>query len=171
MKILVGIVGLLLALFGAAYVFGLTIPASQKHTRTITLKQSPEAVFAVVADVQNMPKWHHGLEKVEPLPPIDGKEATRQTFKGNLQMTIVTTESRPPNHLVRSMGDVDGPFVGLWIYAITPAEQGSNVALTEESEVKNPITRLMMKAFGPTKYMDEHLRDLAAHFGETAVIR
>ena len=171
MKILVAIVGALLALFGAAYVFGLTIPATQKHTRTITLKQPPEAVFKVVADVQNMPKWNQSVEKVEPLPPIDGKEATRQTFKGNLQMTIVTRESNPPHHLVRSMGDADGPFVGSWIYAISPARNGSTVALTEESQVKNPITRLMMKVFGPTRYIDEHLRDLASHFGETAVIR
>ena len=171
MKILVGIIVALMALFGAAYAVGLMIPASQMHTRTISLKQKPEAVFAVVADVQNMPKWNTGLEKVELLPPIDGKEATRQTFKGNLQMTIVTTESDPPAHLVRTMGDVDGPFLGSWTYAITPAAEGATVALTEKSEVKNPITRLMMKALGPTKYMDEHLRDLAAHFGETAMIR
>lgn len=166
-----GIVVALLALFGAAYAVGLTVPASQMHTRTITLKQKPEAVFAVVADVQNMPKWSHGLEKVELLPPIDGEEATRQTFKGNLQMTIVTAESVPPHHLVRTMGDVDGPFVGSWSYAINPAADGCTVALTEKSEVKNPITRLMMKILGATKYMDEHLRDLAANFGETAAIR
>jgi len=108
---------------------------------------------------------------VELLPPIDGKEATRQTFKGNLQMTILTAESRPPHHLVRSMGDVDGPFVGSWTYAITPAGKGCEVALTEQSQVKNPVTRLMMKLFGATKYMDEHLQDLAKHFGETATIR
>ena len=170
MKILLGIVAALMALVGAAYLFGLTIPGNQMHTRRISLEEKPEAVFALVADVQNMPKWNHSLEKVELLPPIDGKEATRQTFKGNLQMTILTAESRPPHHLVRSMGDVDGPFVGSWTYAITPAGKGSEVALTEQSQVKNPVTRLMMKLFGETKYMDEHLQDLAKHFGETAAI-
>jgi hypothetical protein len=49
-----------------------------------------------------MPKWNRSLEKVEVLPPIDGKEATRQTFKGNMQMTIVTERkhaAEPPRAL------------------------------------------------------------------------
>jgi hypothetical protein len=29
----------------------------------------------------------------------------------------------------------------------------------------------MVKMFGPTKYMDEHLEGMAKYFGETAVIR
>lgn len=71
------------------------------------------------------------------------------------------------------MGDVDGPrrVRRLMAYAITPAGKGSEVALTEQSQVKNPVTRLMMKLFGETKSMDEHLQDLAKHFGETATIR
>lgn len=48
----------------------------------MTLKQTPDAVFALLTDLPNMPKWNRNLEKVETLPPIDGKEATRQTFKG-----------------------------------------------------------------------------------------
>ena len=35
----------------------------------------------------------------------------------------------------------------------------------------NAFFRLMAKLFSPTKYMDEHLEDMAKHFGETAVIR
>lgn len=171
MKILVRIVIVLLLLGGAAYLYALSIPAGQTHTRTMTLKQPPEAVFALLSDFQNMPKWNRNMEKVEILPPIDGKEATRQTFKGNLQMTIVTSESAPPSHLVRSMGDIGGPFVGSWTYDITPALGGSQVALTEKLEMKNPLFRLTVKLFGPTKYMDEHLEDMAKHFGETAIIR
>jgi hypothetical protein len=68
------------------------------------------------------------------------------------------------------MGDLGGPFIGSWTYDIKPASGGSEVALTEKSEIKNPFVRLMVKVFGPTKYMDEHLQDLAKNFGETAVI-
>jgi hypothetical protein len=166
MKILLWIVGGLMAIFAVAYVAGFLIAEDQTHTRTLTLKQTPAAVHAVLADVQNMPKWHTGVEKVELLPLIDGKEATRQTFKGNMQMTIITAENHPPGHLVRTMGDADGPFVGSWTYAITPTNGGSDVALTEQSKVRNPVTRLMMKFYGLTKYMDDHLRDLAAHSGK-----
>ena len=171
MRILTRIVIALLILGGLVYVYALSIPASQTHARKITLKQKPEAIFALLADFENMPKWSRSLEKVELLPPIDGKQATRQTFKGNMQMTIVTSESTPPHHLVRSMGDIGGPFVGSWTYDIRTADGGSELALTEKSEMKNPFFRLMVKAFGATRYMDEHLEDIAKHFGETAVIR
>ena len=109
--------------------------------------------------------------EVELLPPIEGKQATRQTFKGNMQMTITTSESVPPSRLVRSMGDIGGPFVGSWSYLITPTPEGSQVALTEDSEMKNPFARMVVKLFGPTKYMDEHLEDMAKHFGESAAFR
>ena len=171
MKILLRIVIALLLLAGATYLYALSIPANQSYTRTIALKQTPEAIFALLSDVAAMPNWNRHLEKVELLPPIDGKEATRQTFKGNMQMTILTSERVPPTRLVRTMGDIGGPFVGAWTYEITPSDGGSEVRLTETSEMKNPFMRLMVKVFGATKYMDEHLADIAKHFGEAAVIR
>ena len=171
MKVLLRIILILVVLAVAAYLYALSIPAHQTHTRTITLKQPPEVVFALLSDLPNFPKWNRNMEKIEILPPIDGKEATRQTFKGNMTMTIVTTESTPPKHLVRSMGDVGGPFEGSWIYDITPTPEGSQIVLTEQSTANNPFFRLMIKMFGATKYMDEHLEGMAKVFGETAVIR
>lgn len=171
MKVLFRIILILIVLLVAAYLYALTIPAHQTHTRTTILKQTPDAVFALLIDLPNFPKWNRNMEKIEILPPIDGKEATRQTFKGNMQMTIVTTESTPPKHLVRSMGDNSGPFEGSWTYDISPTADGSQIVLTEQSTISSPFFRLMVKLFSPTKYMDEHLEGMAKHFGETAIIR
>jgi uncharacterized membrane protein len=70
-----------LVLGAGAYLYALSIPASQTNTRTITLKQSPEAVFGLLSDINNMPKWNRSLEKVEVLAPIDGKEASGRPSK------------------------------------------------------------------------------------------
>ena len=48
MKILFRIILVLIVLAVAAYLYALSIPAHQTHTRTTTLKQTPEAVFALV---------------------------------------------------------------------------------------------------------------------------
>jgi uncharacterized protein YndB with AHSA1/START domain len=171
MKILFRIILILIVVAVAAYLYALSIPVHRTHKRTTTLKQTPEAVFALLTDLPNFPQWNHDMLKIEMLPPVDGKEATRQTFKGNMQMTIITSESTPPKHLVRSMGDNSGPFEGSWTYDISPTEDGSEIVLTEQMTMNSAFFRLMTKLFGQTKYMDKHLKDMAKHFGETAVIR
>jgi uncharacterized protein YndB with AHSA1/START domain len=171
MKILLWIVVVLLVLVGGACLYAFSLPENTTHTRSITLKQSPDAVFALLTDMPNMPKWNRNMEKIEMLSPIDGKEATRQSFKGNMQMVIITSESRPPSHLVRTLGDEAGPFSGSWTYEITPANGGSQVSITEKSRMSNPFFRLMSKIFGETKYLDEHLEDMGKQFGETDTVR
>jgi uncharacterized protein YndB with AHSA1/START domain len=171
MKILFRIILILIVVAIAAYLYALSIPAHQTHTRATTLKQTPEAVFALLTDLPNFPQWNQDMVKIEMLPPVDGKEATRQTFKGNMQMTIITSESTPPKHLVRSMGDNSGPFEGSWTYDISPTADGSEIVLTEQMTMNSACFRLMAKLFGQTKYMDKHLKGMAKHFGETAVIR
>lgn len=171
MKWLARILGILVLAIGLLIVVAFTSPARTKHTRTILLKQTPKAVSAALADVQKMPEWNQNMTKVELLPPSEGKETTKQTFKGGMTMTIVTTESLAPTHLVRAMRDDGGPFVGSWTYEISPTTDGSKVELTEVSEIKKPFFRLMVRIFGATKYMDEHLAGLAKHFGENAAPR
>ena len=171
MKWILRILVLLVVLIAIALAIGYALPAQHTLTRSIVLKQTPDNVFAVLADLPNMPSWNHGVKKIEMLPPIDGKEASRQTLDGNMVMTIITTESTPPNHLVRTVGDAKGPFSGSWTYNIRPTDDGSEVSLTEDATVPNPVFRLMCQIFGPTKYLDEHLTDLAKHFGETATIK
>jgi uncharacterized protein YndB with AHSA1/START domain len=172
MKWILRILVIIVVLIAVVFAIGFVLPPHTTHTRTIKLKESPEKVFAVLADIPNMPKWNRNMEKVEMLTPVDGKETSRQTFKGGMDMVITTTESSPPNHLVRALGDEHGPFSGSWTYGITATpDGGSQVALTEQSDVSNPFFRFMVKVFGPTKYMDQHLEDLAKQFGETATIR
>lgn len=169
MKWIFYLVILIIVVVGITFLIGYALPAKTTISRSITLKQSPEAVFAVLADLPHLAEWNRNTEKVEMLPPINGKEASRQTFKGGMTMTIVTAESAPPHRLVRAMGDGGGPFIGSWTYEISPA--GSRVVLTEVAEFKNPFFRIMTRIFGQTKYMDEHLEDLAKKFGETVTVR
>ena len=85
-------------------------------------------------------------------------------------MTIITASSAPPHHLLRALGDPNGPFVGSWTYEISPADAGSKVVLTEVAGFNNSLFRVMTRIFGQSKYMDEHLEDLAKEFGETATV-
>ena len=167
MKWILRLILMLVVIVAIAFGLGYLVPAHHTLTRAVVVKQSPDRVFALLADLPNMPSWYHGVKKIEMLPPVDGKEVSRQTMDGNMVMTVVTTESSPPNRLVRTMGDDKAPFSGSWIYDITPTADGSRVVLTEDATVPNPLFRLLVRVSGPAKYLDQHLRDLARHFGET----
>src|SRR4051812_5050384 len=165
---------LLFLVLAAAVVIAIAfrLPARTTHTRTARLSQSPEKVFAVLADVQGMARWNRNTKKIELSSPIDGKETTRQTFKDGMVMTVITAESSAPNRLVRVLGDARAPFSGSWTYKITEtADRGSDVELTEDSQISNPIYRLLLKIAGPTKYIDQHLEDLSRELERTALAK
>ena len=165
------ILGAILILALLAFATSFALPAQTSHTRAISLKQTPEAAFAVLSDVEKFPAWNHNLEKVEILPPIEGKDATRQLFKGGKTMTVVTTETLAPTHLVRTVREVSGNiFSGSWTYEITPTNDGCEVALTEKSYIPNRMFRLTVWLSGSTHYIDQHLVDLAKHFGEKPIV-
>lgn len=171
MKWLVPGIGVPVAVLVLAITLSFALPAETSHTRVIVLQQTPEAVFTVLSDVEKLPTWSRNLEKVEMLPPIDGKDATRQTFKGGRTLTVVTTESLAPTHLVRTLQDASGTtFSGSWSYEIIPTNEGCEVALTERSHIANRMLRLLVWLSGSTRYIDQQLVDLARHFGEKPTI-
>src|SRR4051794_14589039 len=101
MKWIFPLLSLIILIVVLLLVAGMALPRHTTQTRTIVLKQSPEKIYAVLADIPNIPKWNRNMAKTEILSPIDGKEVSRQTFKDGTVMTVVTTESSPPAHLVR----------------------------------------------------------------------
>lgn len=171
MKYVMSFFGLLILAIILLLAIGYSLPAKTTITRSISLSKSPEEVFAALTDMQSFPKWNRSLEKIEILPPRDGKETTLQTFKGGMRMTIITTERTPPTHLVRAMADEKGPFAGAWTYHISASAAGAKIALTERAEARNPVFRVLMRFFGQTKYVDEHLVDLGKRFGENVAIQ
>jgi len=83
MKWILRILVIIVALIAIMFAIGFALPAHTTHTRTVQLKQPPEKVFAVLADIPNLPKWNRNMEKVEVLAPIDGK-ATLATARFRL---------------------------------------------------------------------------------------
>ncbi len=64
------------------------------------------------------------------------------------------------------------PFGGTWSFDIAPAAGGeSDLRVTEDGEVYNPIFRFMARfVFGYTASIEGYLRDLGTKFGQTVRI-
>jgi hypothetical protein len=78
-------------------------------------------------------------------------------------------ESRPPRRLVTFIADNKLPFGGIWIFDVTPTQDGCEVNITERGEVYNPAFRFVSRfVLGYNGTMDKYLRNLAHKFGENA---
>ena len=170
-KWLFAALGVIVVLATGVLVAGISLPEQHQFVRTLKSAQKPEAVFKVLGDVSGFPRWNRNLQTVQIIAPVEGHEATRQTFNNGMVMTIVTSESVRPTHLVRTMVDSGGPFSGSWTYDIKANATGCDVVLTENGRYPNPLFRVMARIFGLTKYADEHLQDLSTKLGEEGEIR
>ena len=171
--ILAGLVGLIVLFALAGFVAGLTQPKDHTASRGLLLKQTPEAIWAVITDYAKEPEWQPHSESVTKLDDRNGNEAWMHKHKGrgNPPMILVTTEKVVPTRLVRTIDDTKQMFTGRWEFALTPADGGTRLTITEHGEIKNPFFRGMFRMFAsPHTYIDMYLKALAGKFGEPANI-
>jgi uncharacterized protein YndB with AHSA1/START domain len=135
--------------------------------RTLDSKQPPEAVWAVVTDFPETPKWHPEVRQVERLPDHDGHAVWRETYRNGYPIRLETTEEAAPRRLVRAIQDEKGPFQGRWVFELEPTETGTRLTITEHGEIANPFFRFMARVFmNPAIYLELYLKALAVKLGD-----
>lgn len=165
-RLLILIVGFLIALILVVLVGGLLLPEEHHASRTLVTKQSPEAIWDTINDHANEAKWRSDIESVSTLAERNGKPVWQENYKDGNTLALMTTESKPPARVVREIAE-EGPFSGRWEIDIQPTPAGSNVTITEIGKVSNPIFRFVSKyVFGHTTQMERYLTNLAGKFGE-----
>src|SRR5260370_38517763 len=101
MKWVLIIVISLVALVLAVWVIGSLLPKGHSVARTLHMKQSPEAVWAVITDSQSIPAWRSNGVKVERLADQNGHTVWRETYKDGQTRHLERRELRPANRLAR----------------------------------------------------------------------
>jgi len=164
----------LLVLLGLFITFaGLRHSKQHVVSRSIKLKQSQEAIWAVINDHANEPTWQPRLESSRQLPDENGQPVwiIRHQGPGNPPMKLTTTVSEPPCKLVRTIDDAKKVFTGRWEFKLTPEYGSTLVTITEYSEIANPFFRGMFHLFGGSAmYIQFYLEALAGKFGELATV-
>jgi uncharacterized protein YndB with AHSA1/START domain len=149
---------------------GAMLPAQHSVTRTITLKQPPEAVWQAITDHAKEPEWRHDLVSVTKLADRNGHELFEEKYKNGDSMKIETVESQSPSRLVRDV--VDNPiFSGRWTYTLTTVSEGTSISINETGSVPNPVFRFVSRfVIGHTTTLDRYLANLAGRFGYTHIL-
>jgi len=149
-------------------IVGSLLPQKHEAVCYISLHQKPEAVFALISDVQAGASWRPDVQAVEILPSTDGHVHFREKMKHGA-ITMQVLEARPPEQLITQIADKSLPFGGVWIMDISPTPDGCRLSIVERGEIYNPIFRFVSRfVLGYTNTMDTYLRNVAHKFGENA---
>ena len=124
----------LVGLVGVMALAGYFLPVGHEASRSAEFSKPPEAVFALVSDVNNYRSWWDGAE-----------------------VKSAVVESVAPTKLVtKVVGETQ--FGGTWTFEIIPTPGGSRLTLTERGEIYNPVFRTLAKlVFGYTSTMESCL--------------
>jgi uncharacterized protein YndB with AHSA1/START domain len=167
MKYALILLATLVALVVLVVVVGALLPKDHHVTRSARFQQPPQAIWAAMTNYQEFPSWRSNVKRVESIPSSNQLQAWREFDSHGGSLPMQTVETDAPRKLVTEIADPKLPFGGTWTTVIMPAEGGSEVRITEDGEVRNPIFRFMSRfVLGLTTTMDTYLRDLGKKFGE-----
>ena len=142
MKWVVFIGGGLLVLVAAVVAVGLLLPRNHKASRTLRLTRPPADVWPVL---------------------IQATEAS--------DVPVDVLERDPPRRLVTRVTEKEKNFGGTWTIMIAPTASGSDVTITEDGWVANPIFRFVSRfLIGHHATMDTLLKNVAKTLSEPAAL-
>ena len=161
----VGVSLVVIGLIGAVILVGLALPKGHTATSRVTVPAARDAVWEVLTDFQNRAAWRPDVKKIEHRDDVDGKPAWTEHNKfGTLPMFLEATDE--PSRMVTRIIDEGMPFGGSWTYELREIEGGTDVRITEDGVVYNPIFRFMSRfIMGHHGTMDGFLKNLTRKFG------
>lgn len=153
--------GLVAVVAGAAAI-GWFLPVA--HTASVSrhIARPPADVFALVSDVPGYPRWWTEMERVEPLPLVDGRPRFREHMSTG-PVVFEITAADPPRRFVSTIADPDQPFGGSWTFELAAADGGTRITITEDGEVYNPLFRFLSRfVFSQTATLESFAAALEA---------
>ena len=155
-----------IALAGVLVVLiGYSLPKAHSVSRSTSVAMPPDALYALLADVDRYQSWRPGVKGLQRHPDRDGRPAWTEDA-GGMKIPLFFERMERPSLLVTRIADPKLPFGGTWTYRIQPSAGGSTLTVTEDGEVYNPFFRFMSRfVFGHTATLDEFVKNLDARAG------
>jgi len=161
---LVGIVVLVLVIT----VVGLLLPKGHHVSRTATFKAPPSDVYGAITNFAKYSVWRRDVKRVEMIAD-DGHGMRFRELGDHGGLTFRIEVREPHTRVVTRIDDAKAAFGGSWTYDLKPNGTGTDLTITEDGEVYNPIFRFMSKFFiSNTKTIENYQEDLKRHMGEGA---
>jgi hypothetical protein len=154
MRILLLLLAVLLLLAAALWITGAMLPAVREGGAETTIAAPPDRILAVIAAVEDQPRWRSGVAAVERTPG----GWVEVTVRGE-RIAFVAEEMTDAR--IRLSFTSDAGYSGSWEAVLSPDGPGTRIVATERAEIPSPLRRLVARLmFDPEAFAATYLREL-----------
>lgn len=141
-------------LAGLVLLIGFLLPATREGRVETVIAAPPDALLAVIADVEAQPDWRSGVASV-------ARTATGwDEFTTRGERIAFTAEVMTPERIWLRFAS-DAGYAGEWEAVLTPVPQGTRIAVVERATVPSPVGRIIARLmFDPTEFATTYLQAL-----------
>lgn len=164
---------LLMLLLGAIVIAGGLVARAHEVARTVELAAAPEAVYAAIARLEDMPAWRPEVARVERVSdergPAGGPLPTYRELGVRGVVTWTVVEAAPPARITLGLDGAGPGFEGTWTFDLASASAGTRLTVTQRGEIDNPVFRFLSRfVVGYDQGLDTYLDALARHLDRAA---
>lgn len=160
MRLLKVVALVLIAVAAVVLVVGYRLPEQHTATRERVFAAPADRIFHEIATIEAYPKWRSGVQSIQMLPDSSGMKHFRETDMTG-EVTYVVERVVPNRQYVLAIADAKLPYSGSWTFDLTPVAGGTQLTITEDGAVRNPVFRFMSRyVFGHFRTIDRYLADL-----------
>jgi uncharacterized protein YndB with AHSA1/START domain len=171
MRLLVWVLGVVVVTVLVVVGIGYALPVSHRATRAITVAASPDSLFSLVSNSDAFPTWRSRVKRVERVARNDSVVSYREIGDDG-DILYAVDESVRPKRLRTRIADSTLPFGGTWTFDISARNDATELRITEDGEVYNPLFRFMSRfVFGHHASIETYLKDADAALGGGGGIR
>lgn len=142
-----------LGLIVVVNVVGALLPVRSTGEVAVHLAASPQAVWDALHDPDAHPMTGKMKRAVEERGERDGLPTWVEDMGHGERITVVTTASDAPRHMVRELESLAVPMSSRWEYRLEPDGEGTRVHVAGVTDIRSgdwkvPLFRFMMRVGG-----------------------
>jgi hypothetical protein len=166
MKVFLLVAGALVLLVAGMAAIGSLLPKRHVVTRSAVFGESPERLFELIVGKQD---WRPDVRESQLVTEHDGRHFQLETLKRGVSILYEVQGARPPEVVQRRIATGSLPYGGTWTFVLEPVVGGTEVRITEDGEVYNPLFRFVSRfVIGPKATLDAYLIAMGKAVGEEA---
>lgn len=157
--------GPILGVVALALIVGGSLPEHHVARGQRIIDAAPVAVWEHITDFEHADDWRTGVESVTRISGHELPTYEERSEFGVLRFEVL--ESVAPDRLRTRVID-NSDFGGTWTYELRPVDGATEVSITEDGRIFNPLFRVITRfVLGYESTVNAYLDDLERSFART----